>query len=291
MSKGIVIFASNNGLVDYIKIACASAGFVRKNLSKFDEICLITDSKSQKANKRLIDKYFDRTIIQDASQSHPNIRLFKDTYEDSNYAPFINMGRSDIYELSPYDETLVIDGDYFVMSNTLDQVWGSESDLMINCQYRDVSGRHGGNISYIDDFSIPMYWATVFYFRKSEYTENLFYLISHIKENFRYYYFLYNCTGGQLFRNDFVFSMAIHILNGRVDSKVPALPIEYLNNSFDMDDVFRVNSSNDIILFCAKPEKLTLHNLARFTNTDLHIMNKKGIERNIDTFLEKGQTL
>ena len=46
MSKGIVIFASNNGLVDYIKIACASAGFVRKNLSKFDEICLITDSKS-----------------------------------------------------------------------------------------------------------------------------------------------------------------------------------------------------------------------------------------------------
>ena len=47
----------------------------------------------------------------------------------------------------------------------------------------------------------------------------------------------------------------------------------------------------DIILFCAKPEKLTLHNLARFTNTDLHIMNKKGIERNIDTFLEKGQTL
>ena len=58
-----------------------------------------------------------------------------------------------------------------------------------------------------------------------------------------------------------------------------------------MDDVFRVNSSNDIILFCAKPEKLTLHYLARFTNTDLHIMNKKGIERNIDTFLEKGQTL
>ena len=46
MSKGIIIFASNNGFIDYIKIACASAGFIRKNLSGFDEICLITDEKS-----------------------------------------------------------------------------------------------------------------------------------------------------------------------------------------------------------------------------------------------------
>ena len=51
------------------------------------------------------------------------------------------------------------------MSNTLDQVWGSENDFMINCQYRDIAGRHGGNVSYIDDFTIPMYWATVFYFK------------------------------------------------------------------------------------------------------------------------------
>ena len=30
MSKGIIIFASNNGLLDYVKIACASAGFAEK---------------------------------------------------------------------------------------------------------------------------------------------------------------------------------------------------------------------------------------------------------------------
>ena len=109
--------------------------------------------------------------------------MFKDGGTgQSDYAPFINKTRSDVYSLSPYDESLVIDCDYFVMSNTLDQVWGSENDFMINCQYRDVAGRHGGNVSYIDDFSIPMYWATVFYFKKSEYTENLFSLIEHIKD-------------------------------------------------------------------------------------------------------------
>ena len=62
---------------------------------------------------------------------------------------------------------LVIDSDYFVMSNTLDEVWGSENDLMINCQYRMFQNERG-NISYIDDFSIPMYWVTVFYFKKSD---------------------------------------------------------------------------------------------------------------------------
>ena len=70
MSKGIIIFATNNGLIDYIKIACASAGFIRKNLSKFDEICLITDEKSidDKETHKLVEKYFDRVIFQDQKQ-------------------------------------------------------------------------------------------------------------------------------------------------------------------------------------------------------------------------------
>ena len=252
MSKGIIIFATNNGLIDYIKIACASAGFIRKNLSKFDEICLITDEKSidDKETHKLVEKYFDRIIFQDPGSKEENIRLFRDgSTGESAYAPFVNKSRGGVYDISPYDENLVIDCDYFVMSNTLDQVWGSENDFMINCQYRDVAGRHGGNVSYIDDFSIPMYWATVFYFRKSEYTENLFSLIEHIKNNYKYYYFLYNC-GGTLYRNDFAFSMAIHIINGCVDSTAPQLPIDYLNNSFDLDDVFRVNNSRDIIMYC-----------------------------------------
>ena len=158
--KGIVIFARNNGYVDYVKIACASAGFARKNLKGFDEICLITDTTI--LHPELVEKHFDRVILSNSFQPE-NTRLFKDTANGPEYAPFKNMGRSEVYELSPYEETLVIDCDYFIMSDTLDQVWESENDFMINYQYRDVAGRHGGNISYIDDFTIPMCWATVFY--------------------------------------------------------------------------------------------------------------------------------
>ena len=287
MSRGIIIFAQNNEYVNYAETACACAGYARKNLSLFDEICLITNAETLESNETLINEYFDRVIVSSIFQPD-NVRLFKDTTDKLEYAPFKNMGRSEVYELSPYAETLLIDSDYFIMNDVLDQVWDSENDVMINCKYRDVSGRHKENIEYIDNFSIPMYWATVVYFKKSDFAENLFTLVSHIKYNYKYYYYLYNCSGN-LFRNDFAFSMALHILNGSVAFDVPSLPIDYLNNSFDLDDIFRVNSHNDIIMYCADAERVTNHLLSRFTNMDLHIMNKKAIGRFIDDFLSNGE--
>ena len=287
MSKGIIIFAQNNEYVDYASQACACAGYARKNLSLVDEICLVTNTETLESKKDLINEYFDNIIVTDAFQPE-NLRLFKDTIDNTEYASFKNMSRSEVYALSPYDETLVIDSDYFIMNNVLDQVWGSDNDVMINCKYRDVSERHKEHIEYLDNFSIPMYWATVFYFKKSDYAENLFTLVSHIKHNYKYYYYLYNCSGN-LYRNDFAFSMALHILNGSVAFDVPSLPIEYLNNSFDLDDIFRINSHNDIIMYCADAERVTAHLLSRFTNTDLHVMNKKAIGRFIDDFLSNGE--
>ena len=287
MSKGIIIFAQNNEYVNYAEQACACAGYARKNLSLFDEICLITNAETLESNETLINEYFDRVIVSDSFQPD-NIRLFKDTVNKLEYASFKNMGRSEVYDLSPYDETLVIDADYFIMNDILDQVWDSENDVMINCKYRDVSGRHKENIEYLDNFSIPMYWATVFYFKKSDFAENLFTLISHIKYNYKYYYYLYNCSGN-LYRNDFAFSMALHILNGSVAFDVPSLPFNYLNNSFDLDDIYRVNSHNDIIMYCADAERITNHILSRFKNMDIHIMNKKAIARCIDDLLTNGE--
>jgi hypothetical protein len=287
MSRGIIIFAQNNEYINYAEQACACAGYARRNLSLFDEVCLITNSETLQSEEKLINEYFDNVIVSDNFQPE-NIRLFKDTTDKLEYAPFKNMSRSEVYKLSPYDETLVIDADYFIMNNVLDQVWDSDNDVMINSKYRDISGRHKENIEYIDNFSIPMYWATVFYFKKSDFAENLFTLISHIKHNYKYYYYLYNCSGN-LYRNDFAFSMALHILNGSVAFDVPSLPIEYLNNSFDLDDIFRINAHNDVIMYCADAELVSSHILSRFKDMDLHIMNKKAIGRFIDDLLANGE--
>ena len=92
MSRGIIIFAQNNEYVNYAEIACASAGYARKNLSLFDEICLITNTETLESNETLINEYFDRVIISSIFQPE-NIRLFKDTTDKLEYAPFKNTPR------------------------------------------------------------------------------------------------------------------------------------------------------------------------------------------------------
>lgn len=282
--KGIVFFARDNEQFSYAQMACIAAAMARKHLSGFDEICLLTDTSTYNKSKKDIDSAFDRVIARDV-ESQNNPRMFKDTLDVTNIGDFKNTDRNDIFELTPYEETLVIDADYLIMSNTLDQVWGSENDFMINYKYHDISGRGETNVRYIDEYTIPMAWATVFYFRKTEYTDNIAFMIDHIKNNYEYYSRLYNC-GGNLYRNDYAFSIALHILNGGVASKVPSLPIEYLNNSFDLDDIFRVNSANDIIMFCASKQNKYEHTLCRFKNMDLHIMNKFAISRHAGDFWE-----
>ena len=282
MTKGILVFAYNNADIDYVKQAAFLAGRAKEYLNL--PVSIVTDEKS------IGDRYkgwFDKIIISDIITASSKKKYYNGA-EQSTVLEFKNDKRPFAYDLSPYDETLVIDADYFIMNDILDQVWDSDNDVMINCKYRDVSGRHKENIEYIDNFSIPMYWATVVYFKKSDFAENLFTLVSHIKYNYKYYYYLYNCSGN-LFRNDFAFSMALHILNGSVAFDVPSLPIEYLNNSFDLDDIYRVNSHNDIIMYCADAERITNHLLSRFKNVDIHIMNKKAIARCINDLLANGE--
>lgn len=280
MSRGIVILANNTPEFNYAKIACKSSEFVKANLKKFDEIALLTDPKTYDDNKEIIDSSFDRVIINKEKQK-VNIRLFKDTSNNVIKDEWNNLGRSSVYELSPYDETLVIDCDYFVMSNVLDGVWGSQNDFMINAKFVDLAGRQDERMIYVDEFTIPMYWATVFYFKKSEYANTLFTLISHIKEHYKYYCLLYNCPSG-MYRNDFVFSIALHILNGNVANKTPSLPMEYLNNSFDLDDIYEFRSYNEVVMMFAKKTNTTEFLLGKISNMDIHIMNKAAILRHLD---------
>lgn len=279
MSKGIIILANNTSEFDYSSIAGICSDFIRGNLTQFDEIAIMTDTSTYNSNKSEIDSKFDRVIITPES-SIINVRIFKDTTSRSLKSEWKNLSRSSVYELSPYDETLVVDCDYFVMSNTLDQVWGSKSEFMINSSFVDLAGRMDERVIYVDEFTIPMYWATVFYFRKSDYCDNLFTLISHIKNHYQYYCFLYNCQSG-MFRNDYVFSIALHILNGNVSNNVPKLPIAFLNNSFDLDDIYRFNSLNEVIMMFAKKSNTTEYILGKISNMDIHIMNKKAIMRHM----------
>ena len=214
-----------------------------------------------------------------------NIRRYRDTSLNSVRLQFHNIDRYLAYKLSPYDETILLDSDYLIMSDSLNQCWNSKHDIMINSESIEINTARKTLPRYISEFSIKMYWATVVYFKKSTEAEQLFSFIEHISKNYKFYEEAYLLPKGT-FRNDFAFSIAIHMLNGfkENDTFVKELPIPFLFKTYDNDDIYKVNGLNDITFYVDQLEKGGNYILTRVKDIDLHVMNKYSINRHMEEF-------
>ena len=129
-----------------------------------------------------------------------------------------------------------------------------------------------------------MYWATVVYFRKCDYAETFFEFVKHVKDNREYYQELYKWPG-KLYRNDYSFSIAAHMIAGFQDKGVTQLPFK-LYKTFDTDNVISALGMNDFLLALEKPRSPGDFILTRWKNIDIHIMNKWAINRVKDEVLK-----
>jgi len=290
-TRGVIMFAHNNTEIDYFRLAVVNALLVQKNLG-IKNITVVTDPHSLKQGektlgKRLIKKAINNIIVieKDKKFKALNQRLYKDTSHTTKYLPFYNVNRCDAYELSPYDETLLIDVDYLILSDTLNHCWGHNNELMMNWKYQDIMyERKDPSLKRLYDMGITMYWATVVYFRKTEYVESFFNIVKHVKNNPQYYKDLYKWQG-TLYRNDYSFSIAAHMMSGFVDKGIPQLPTT-LYKSFDTDDIHSAIDENTIVMYLEKPRSPGDFMLTKWQGIDLHIMNKWAINRVSDNLLE-----
>jgi hypothetical protein len=265
MSKGVVLFALNNNTIDYIKLAESCA----KRVSTFLKVpvSLITDKISSEKISNF--SLFDKIILIEEDNSY-YIRTFKNG-NDKVKDIWKNSYRHSIYNLTPYDETLVIDVDYIINSDLLSYCWDQPHDFLIYKDSYDLaSWRSSKDYNYISQYSVPFYWATVFFFRKTETTQALFSLITHIKENWEYYNFLYQINGPN-FRNDFAFSIAIHIMNGKTTGDFAKSFPGKLFYSLDSDMLTKINN-NKLFLLLNKKDDLFIPSVIE--NIDVHVMNK-----------------
>lgn len=291
MSKGALIFAHNNEEIDYIKIASLNALMIQSNLDV--GVTLVTDEGTlnwakESLGNSYLDQCFEHIIVGDPDYVYKqrNVRAFRDTVYTIKHLPFYNCDHWKAYELSPYDETLFIDADYLIMSNALNRCWGSDHEVLINKDIKELFFGRVQEKETLGKSGIDTYWATCIYFRKSELAENMFYLVKYVYENYEYYRDLYT-TPNSMFRNDYAFSIAIHILNGFSNSElIKQLPIPALYKSFDNDDIVEVNGKNDITLLLEKPKCTGDYILTRFKDLDVHIMNKWAVLRNFDQLKE-----
>ena len=186
-SRGIVAFAANTEATDYVAIA---------------------DQTIPLAGQVLGLPYTIITEEQINDYAYTNFRYDRDSEE---FVQWRNIGRNLAYELTPYDETLVIDIDYVVQDRELLKIFELDWDYIL------MRGARSLNNEYIPEtmgpLSLPFVWATVFAFRKTARAELFFDLVKRIQNNYHYYRDLFNVDSRQ-YRNDYAFAMADVILNG-----------------------------------------------------------------------------
>lgn len=287
--KGILIFAFNNPEIDYVKMACCCALSAKSHLDNIHVTLVTSEGDFAWANKSLTEEIastaFDNVEFIIPPSSDDNIRTHYDSPWTKFKAPFINGNRVSAYEISPYEETLLIDVDYLILSNRLDLIWNNKADFLINKNAANLRNENFHIKSRrLNPSGIPMYWATVIYFKKNEAAKKLFDLASFVKDHYSYYKNLYKFPG-ELLRNDYIFSIAMHILNGFIETDEYSFPIDSIKTMTQKDDIVEIH--NDSMLFLSNDDNEPWKNiLVNVKNNDIHIMNKRAFIRNSETMIK-----
>lgn len=282
--RGILMFAHNNLEIDYFRLAVVNSLLIKKNMGQHN-ITVVTDQHSydygvQTLGLDLINQAISNLVIVEKNPEYKskNIRTYKDTSHNAKPLPFYNLNRADAYDISPYAETLLIDADYLVLSDLLNQCWSHNNELMLNYQYQDaMSERCMPGLDRLNGLGIPLYWATVVYFRKTDLCRSFFNTAKHVQQNPQFYKDLYRWHGN-LFRNDHSFSIAAHMVSGFSEKGIPQLPVK-LYKTFDTDDVLRANSATSLTLLLEKPRSPGDFIITNWDGLDIHVMNKWAINR------------
>lgn len=276
---GAVIFAQNNSSIDYVKLAIFAASRIKTFLNI--SVSIITDSsdwmlKTYTAESKIFDQ-----IIKIENTSTYNQKRFNDGTLSSKFLEWKNLARNSVYDLTPYDKTLVIDSDYIINSSLLSNALNSDNSFQI---YKDSLSlslwRDSTEFKRINQYSIPFYWATTFVFEKTLEVKSFFDIINDIKTNWQYFRTLYSIEV-PTFRNDFAFSIAIHLMNAK-SSGVFAheLPGKMVYIS-DRDLLISIEDKKMKFLL-EKENHLGEYTAISLNNIDVHIMNKLSLSRFID---------
>lgn len=284
MTKGILIFAHNGPEVDYGTMSIIAGGLAKKHLGL--PVSLVTDKwtiawlkESNMYSKA--ESIFDK-IIEIEKPRTKNTRKLHDGFY-SQVIPFVNSNRFSVWDISPYDQTLLIDSDYLIFSDRLNEYWDTDSSVMLGHSMNDITGERGGILDQrVSETGVHMFWATTVMFTKNEESRFFFKLVDFIKDNYRYYADLFRFDSRQ-YRNDIAFSVAKHIMNGFETELVYTLPP--ILTVFDKDILHDVDS-NKLTFLIDKPLNCGEFWLATTSGSDVHIMNKQSIIRNKEKLLE-----
>lgn len=289
--NGCCFFAYNNDQIDYVKIAMLAALYVKKFM-KNNNTCLITTEGDynwllESQDTELAERAFDEVVFTNNVEHKANVRKHHDSPWTTFESHFKNSNKYLINTYSPFDKTLLLDIDYFVRNDSLDYLF--ENDISVGMFDSAIDLRSDTSHlyeQYLNPVGIPMWWSTVVYFDKSEQSQQFFDMWAHITEDYDFYKFLYNWPG-KMYRTDYCVSVASHILNGMQQGehihKIIYGAMKYMDQK---DDLIEIKDADDWIFVSNDRDENWKDILTRNKRDNLHVMNKRAIERNFDSMLE-----
>ena len=196
MTQGALIFAHNNGHIDYESMAHWSADNIGRHLGI--PVRVITDSVPEDSNTRWFGDY-------------------------ATNMPWHNLSRVTAYDVSPWDRTLVLDADYVVASDQLKTVLDSSENFLCFRRACDATGINDfSGLDSFGDVAMPMWWATVMCFNKDPASKMIFDVMRMVRDNWAHYRKIYKINQAS-YRNDHALSIALCLVNGHV-LDMPCIP-------------------------------------------------------------------
>lgn len=255
MSKGALLFAFNSK-IDYFKMAVSTA----KRINHFLNIpvSVVTDVPN------IADNYeykFDNVIYGYGDRSNSKEQKL-----------WINKGRGNAYDLSPYDETLLLDTDYLVNSNNLLTVFDYYDEVCFHNTAKFLMNNKA-TPEMLGPTSMETFWATVILFKKTERVAQLFDCIKMVQNNYLHYVTLHGCYSTQ-YRNDFALTIAARIMNGHIDNVSEFIPWPLLHVTKDVKiEKASDNEYNTNFLSFKEKEYMIVKDI------DIHMLDKDNFMR------------
>ena len=249
-SRGCLIAAFDNENHIYFDMAVAAADRVAKHLKI--PVTIVTDRTDGDAHNH------NRIIVEKPGGNWRSINSTDYTWR--------NLIRTQLYDLSPYSRTLIIDSDYFLCTpNLLPHLNCAKNFIMTKQVYSPVNFKT--ETFKLGNTQIDMYWATVAIFNKCEEAQSIFEMAKHVQEHYEYYSTIYEFRRVPI-RNDFIFSVAIHLMGGygMRDYGFKNYPLVNCDAQIDYEKF-----EDDKLVYRYVTDKVYANSIA---NVDLHLMNK-----------------
>jgi hypothetical protein len=263
--KGILIYAFNNESINYFRQAVWCADRVTKYLNL--PVTIVTDTNSIGDTEHAHD-----VIISQAESG--GYRVFNPAL-NSNAETWYNGNRFQSYDLSPYDQTIVLDSDYVVCSDQLLRLFDTDIEVTAMKHVYDITNRNQFQpyVSISDSRGLHHYWATVLYFCKGQRSQQFFDMLTMIRKNYTHYSNLYRFRTTP-FRNDFAVSIALNTMYGHVPDAIPVIPWNMANVFSDVEISTKDQETFDLVYRVDNKFRTV-----RITGQDFHFMNKHSLAK------------